>query len=115
MKMLHVTIQTARFDEEIAFYRDIVGLTIRRDARPGRNMVFLSDAAGDAEIEIIADPAADDAGNAHLSVGFRSGGAEALRQALEAKGYAPTPMVSPNPSVKFFFVKDPAGVTVQFM
>lgn len=111
MKMLHVTIQTARFDEEIAFYRDIVGLTIRRDARPGRNMVFLSD----AEIEIIADPAADDAGNAHLSVGFRSGGAEALRQALEAKGYAPTPMVSPNPSVKFFFVKDPAGVTVQFM
>ena len=43
MKMLHVTVQTARFEEEIAFYRDIVGLTIRRDARPGRNMVFLSD------------------------------------------------------------------------
>ena len=30
MKMLHVTVQTARFEEEIAFYRDIVGLTIRR-------------------------------------------------------------------------------------
>ena len=36
MKMLHVTVQTARFEEEIAFYRDIVGLTIRRDARPAR-------------------------------------------------------------------------------
>ena len=115
MKMLHVTIQTAKFDEEIAFYREIAGLTIRRDARPGRNMVFLSDAEGDTEIEIIEAPSAADAGNAYLSVGFRSGDAEALRAALEAKGYAPTPMVSPGPAVKFFFVKDPAGVNVQFM
>lgn len=115
MKMLHVTIQTAKFDEEIAFYCDIAGLTIRRDARPGRNMVFLSDTEGDTEIEIIEDPASDDAGNAHLSVGFRSADAEALRAVLEEKGFAPTPMVSPNPAVKFFFVKDPAGVRVQFM
>ena len=114
MKMLHVTIQTAKFDEEIAFYRDVVGLSIRRDARPGRNMVFLSDAEGDTEIEIIADPAAPDAGNAHLSVGFRSEDAQALRDKLEAKGFAPTPMVRPGPQVQFFFVKDPAGVNVQF-
>ena len=68
MKMLHVTVQTARFEEEIAFYRDIVGLTIRRDARPGRNMVFLSDSEGDTEIEIIENSASADAGNAFLSV-----------------------------------------------
>ena len=38
MKMLHVTIQTARFEEEIAFYRDIVGLTIRRETRRSRSL-----------------------------------------------------------------------------
>jgi len=115
MKMLHVTIQTARFEEEIAFYRDVVGLTIRRDARPGRNMVFLSDSEGDTEIEIIGNPESADAGNAFLSVGFRTGDAEAFRAELEAKGFAPGPMTAPGPGVKFFFVRDPAGVNVQFM
>ena len=34
MKLLHVTIQTSRFEEEIAFYRDIAGLSVERDMRP---------------------------------------------------------------------------------
>ena len=115
MKMLHVTIQTARFDEELAFYRDVAGLTIRRDARPGRDMVFLSDAEGDTEIEIIKTEDALYSGNAFLSVGFRTADVEAFRAEMEAKGYAPTPMVRPGPGVAFFFVRDPAGANVQFM
>ena len=115
MKMLHVTVQTARFEEEITFYREVVGLTIRRDARPGRNMVFLSDSEGDTEIEIIENSGSADAGNAFLSIGFRTGDAEAFRADLEAKGFAPGPMVTPGPGVKFFFLRDPAGVNVLFM
>ena len=115
MKMQHVTIQTAHFEEEIAFYRDVVGLTIRRDARPGRNMVFLSDAEGDTCMEIIENAEGRDAGNAFLSVGFYSQDVEALRSELESKGMHPTPMVTPGPQVKFFFVRDPAGVNVQFI
>ncbi len=116
MKMLHVTVHTARFSEEVAFYQDIVGLKIVDDRRPsGRDMVFLADAEGDTSMEIIGDLAANDAGNAWLSVGFRSAGVEELRAELEKKGYAPTPIVAPNPHVKFFFVRDPAGVRVQFM
>lgn len=61
MKMLHVTIQTLKFEEEMNFFLNHVGLKIERDMRPmGRNMVFLA-------------------------------------------------------NVKFFFLKDPAGVTIQFM
>ena len=42
MKMLQVTIRTNRFAEELAFYRDIVGLGIVRDLREkGRGIVFL--------------------------------------------------------------------------
>lgn len=115
MKMQHVTVQTARFEEEIAFYRDIVALTIRRDARPGRNMVFLSDTDGDTCMEIIENPDSHDAGNAWLSVGFKTQDVEALRSELEERGYAPSPMTSPGPGVKFFFVRDPAGVNVQFI
>ena len=116
MKLLHVTIRTGRFDEELAFYRDIAGLTIIRDMRPmGRQMVFLANAPGETEIEIIGTPDAGDAGNRYLSVGFQTDDVFKKREELAAKGLEPTLMVSPAPGVNFFFVKDPAGVTVQFM
>ncbi len=116
MKMLQVTIRTSKFAEELAFYRDIVGLKIVRDLREkGRGIVFLADAEGDTCIEIIDTPDADDAGNKLLSVGFDSGDAEKMREKLIEAGMEVSPMESPVPYVRFFFVKDPAGVTVQFM
>jgi len=116
MKMLHVTIQTAKFEETIRFYREVAGLEIQSDMRPqGRNIVFLADSPGKTCVEIIENPAAADSGSEHLSVGFQADDVESLRLELEKRGYAPTPMVSPAPGVKFFFVKDPAGVKVQFM
>ena len=38
-----------------------------------------------------------------------------MREKLAALGMKVSPMESPAPYVRFFFVKDPAGVTVQFM
>ena len=116
MKMLHVTIQTSKFEEELAFYQEIAELHITRDMRPaGRNMVFLANAEGETEIEIIEAENAADTGNENLSIGFATGDAEAKREELLAKGLEVTPMIRPNPQVQFFFVKDPAGVRVQFM
>ena len=116
MKMLHVTIQTKAFEEEIRFYQEIAGLTIDRDLREaGRDLVFLNNGEGETCIEIIRNEDADDAGNQFLSVGFKAEDVEKKREELEALGLSPTPMISPNPSVKFFYVKDPAGVRVQFI
>ena len=36
MKMLHVTIQTNKFEEEMEFYEKEVGLTLQRDMRPAK-------------------------------------------------------------------------------
>ena len=116
MKMLHVTIRTNKFAEELAFYKEIVGLRIVRDLREnGSTIVFLADCEGDTCIEIIDVPNADDAGNRLLSIGFDSGDPEKMREKLIASGMEVSPMESPVPYVRFFFVKDPAGVTVQFM
>jgi len=38
-----------------------------------------------------------------------------MREMLIQKGYEVSEMVSPVPHVQFFFAKDPAGVTIQFM
>ena len=116
MKLLHVTIQTSRFEEEIAFYREIAGLSIERDMRPaGRSMVFLSDAAGDTCIEIIGAPGAAACNAPDLSIGFKTEDAPALRERLLGLGLECTPMIEPGPGVRFFFTKDPAGLRVQFM
>lgn len=115
MKMLHVTIQTCKFDEEIAFYEKFVGLTMQRDARPMKKMVFLANDAGETCVEIIETAEAMDAGNQYVSVGFAAEDPDAKREELIAAGFQPTPFISPAPNVRFFFVKDPAGVNVQFM
>ena len=116
MKILHVTIQTSTFEEELAFYQEHVGLTLQRDLRPqGKDLVFLAGGEGETCIEIIRDPEAGDAGNPHLSVGFLTEDVSKKREALIAAGFQATPMISPMPDVKFFFVQDPAGVRVQFM
>ena len=116
MKMLQVTIRTNKFEEELAFYKEIVGLKIVRDLREkGRGIVFLADSEGDTCIEIIDTPDADDAGNKLLSIGFDSGDADKMREKLIALRMEVSPMESPAPYVRFFIVKDPAGVTVQFM
>ncbi len=102
MKLCHVTIQTANFAEEIDFYTKYARLAIQRDMRPmGRNMVFLANKNGDTEIELIERPDAADL--------------DALRADLVEAGLEPTDYVSPMPQVRFFFVKDPAGLNVQFM
>ncbi len=115
MKMLHVTIQTNRFEEEIKFYEKEVGLTLQRDMRPHKDLVFLANAAVETCVEVLHNSEADDAGNKNLSIGFKTDDVEKKREEMVAAGYEATPMISPMPEVKFFFVKDPAGVTVQFM
>lgn len=115
MKMVHVTIHTCRFEEEVSFYQDIIGLSVDRDMRPARNMVFLNDSPGDTCIEIIGDQDAQDAGNASLSVGFHTEDIDAKYAELKETGLYVSEMISPNPHVKFFFVKDPAGVKVQLI
>ena len=115
MKMLHVTIQTNKFEEEMEFYEKEVGLTLQRDLRPVKDLVFFANAAGETCVEIINAPDADNAGNPFLSIGFKAEDVEQKRESLIEAGYKVTPMISPMPDVKFFFVTDPAGVKVQFM
>ena len=116
MKMLHVTIQTNKFEDELLFYQKIIGLQVVRDMRPmGRNMIFLANAEGETEVEIIEVPDAENAGNSYLSIGFLTDDVFAKHEELTAMGLQTTPMISPNPQVHFFFVTDPAGVKVQFM
>lgn len=116
MKMVHVTINSKKFDESIKFYQDVVGLNIAGDLRGKgpKNIVFLSNGEGETSIEIIESEDAPYEGGG-ISIGFKADDVEAKREELAAAGYEVSPMIAPNPHVKFFFVKDPNGVSIQFI
>lgn len=115
MKMEHITLNTADIEASIRFYEQVVGLKITGDLRGmGMPIVFLANGEGETAVELIHNP--DEPFSAvGLSVGFHVEDVEAKRAELDEAGFAPTPIVSPNPATKFFFVKDPNGLNVQFI
>jgi lactoylglutathione lyase len=115
MKMKHVTISTAKLQESVNFYETFCGLTVqRRLENPGHNIVFLANGEGETCIELIEAPDAAFKGTG-ISIGFEVEDVPAYHKAMEDKGFNPTPIFSPNPHVKFFFVEDPNGVEIQFI
>lgn len=116
MKMAHVSIFSKCIDESVTFYQDIVGLKIAVDMRANaaHPIVFLANAAGETCVEIIGEPTNAYQGSG-ISIGFETDDVEAKRAEVEALGYNPGPMISPNPHAKFFFIQDPNGVGIQFI
>lgn len=114
MKMAHITINTAKLDESIRFYRTALGLNIAEDFRAagGLPIVFLRGASDEVSVELIenADQPYSGAG---LSIGFHVDDVQAAREQAERDGFHPSPMISPKPGVMFFFLEDPNGVKIQ--
>ncbi len=117
MKMEHITIKTAMLEESVAFYKEIAGLEVQMEMR-GKgpyDIVFLANAKGETCVELIGNKEEAYNGTAGLSIGFHVDDVEKYRGELEAKGFSVSPIISPNPAVKFFFVKDPNGIDIQFI
>jgi len=117
MKMEHITIKTALLEESVAFYQKYAGLEIQMEmhGKGPYDIVFLANAKGETCVELIETKDEAYNGTAGLSIGFHVDDVEAYRNEIEAEGLEPTPMISPNPAVKFFFVKDPNGIDIQFI
>lgn len=114
MKLEHVTIYTAKMEESMNFYQAICGLTIQHEMKVPYHIAFLANAAGETAVELIENVDAAYKGNG-ISMGFHVDDVEAYHKALEAKGFLTTPIFSPNPNTKFFFVEDPNGLEIQFI
>lgn len=115
MFMQHVTIYTADLEASVGFYQNAVGLTIQSDRRPAAPMVFLANGAGETCIELIGVPAERAYSGSGLAIGFYTDNVEAEHARLSEMGLNPTDFICPGPDVKFFFVKDPSGVSIQLI
>ena len=116
MSFLWCTVHVKNLDESIKFYEKFAKLSVNRrfEAGPGVEIAFLGD--GETQLELI------DAGDGdtypvsdQISIGFSVDSLdERIREFKEAGIDIYKEPVQPNPYIRFFYVKDPNGVSVQF-
>lgn len=117
MKFLWCTLHVRDLEKSLTFYREVVGLELRRrfGEAPGPVFAFLGGEGG--EVELIADgrDRPSDMGEG-ISLGFEVRSLDEMMAFVKERGI---PIlgdpVQPNPHVRFFFVKDPDGLTIQFV
>lgn len=117
MNFCWCTIATQDMERSIKFYTETVGLAItsRFSPRPGMEIVFLDDQKGN-QIELIklADRPAP-LSREGLTIGFEVTSLDDTLALVALKGIPVTEGPYITPKVKYFFVKDPDGVGVQFV
>ncbi len=117
MNFLWCTIHVKDMEQSIKFYEEIVGLKIdkRYPAGPGREIVFLGE--GSTKVELIYDKSHNAAANHEdISLGFEVKSVEQMAEFVKKNGIKIHREIhKPNPNIKFFFIKDPNGVDIQFV
>lgn len=118
MNFTWTTLHISNMETSLSFYQDIIGLPLKRRFSPDGVMeiAFLGN-EGESEIELIYELNNEQVNNKGISVGFMSQNPiEETLKFLESKGYkAVTPIFSPNPKIKFFYINDPDGHRVQLI
>lgn len=114
MKLNWVTIHVCDLEKSLSFYTSLLNLDIvEKFGSPDHQIVMLGK-KDEAKLELICEPnkKIDDPGKG-ISIGLEADDLEQLIGVLQENGYKPMGPISPNPRIRFYFVKDPDGYTVQ--
>jgi lactoylglutathione lyase len=113
MKFVHSTLKVSDLEKSLKFYNEALGLPISVRFPSGTSeIVFLGE--GETKIELIGGAVSPSVG-ADISWGFEVDSLEETREMLAALGIAAGEILSPHAGVRFFFIKDPDGMTVQLV
>lgn len=117
MKFCWCTITVDNMENSLKFYQEIVGLPLNRRfaAGLGTEISFLGD--GETKVELICDPKHKAPGKVEgISLGFEVKSIDEMIKFIKEKGLeVESGPYQPNPHVKFFYVRDPDGVSIQFV
>lgn len=117
MKFCWSTLRVKNMEESLRFYEELVGLKIERkfNAGPGTEIVFLGD--GETKIELICNQNEKEVNvGKDISWGFEVKSLDEMIKKVKEKGISiDDGPIQPNPHTKFFFIKDPNGLKIQFV
>lgn len=107
------TLEVADLTKSLQFYCQELGMPLfeRFSAGPGTEIAMLGDKDA-VHLELICNGNAAGESHAGFSIGFAVADAAGLAARLDKSFIGP---VSPGPSVRFYFVRDPDGYRVQLI
>ncbi|MBS4539500.1 VOC family protein [Clostridium sp. D2Q-11] len=117
MKFCWSTLKVNNMNESLEFYQEIIGLTIDRNfkAGPGMEIAFLGN--GETKVELIYDENDKEINvGEDISLGFEVDSVDDMIRYVKEKGIEiHSGPFQPNPYTRFFYVKDPNGLKIQFI
>ena len=119
MKFLWATIYVKNLDESIDFYSDLVGLQVvkRFPAGPGIEIAFMGNGIdNETLVELLVDNSKNTVNASEfISLGFAVDSVNAMLETVKRHNIPvhTEPVETPSGS-KFFCIKDPNGLIVQF-
>lgn len=118
MKFLWTAINVKNLDESIAFYSNLVGLQVMRrfSAGPSTEIAMMGNGTdGETLVELLADSNNSAVSfSEFISIGFAVDSIAEMLDRLKSKNIPVHSGPIETPRSKFFFIKDPNGVLVQF-
>ncbi|MDI9498634.1 MAG: VOC family protein [Bacillota bacterium] len=113
MKFAFLTIYVRDLEASIRFYESMAGLTVQRRFASGpAELAFLANTAGDTEIELLQFPGRTFEGRG-MFICFYCDELDAMHTRATAEGLRPSPIQEPDDTMRYFYVYDPNGVSVQ--
>lgn len=116
MKLNWVTLRVNDLEKSLFFYTKLLNLKIAAKFGSPEHQIVMLGRAEEPKIELIQEshPQIDPSGNG-VSIGLEADNLDQLIGVLQKNGYHAAGPISPNPGIRFFFVRDPDGYTVQLV
>ena len=116
MKLNWITLKVQDLEKSLFFYIQLLHLEIAAQFGPPEHQIVMLGKAGEAKVELIFEPNTnvEQPGNG-VSFGLESENLDQLVALLQEHGLSLVGPISPNPHIRFFFVKDPDGYSVQLI
>jgi lactoylglutathione lyase len=117
MKFCWSTLRVNNLEESLDFYQKIVGLKSNRRFKTDENTEIAFLGNGETKLELIDNNENNDVNYGEdISLGFEVDSLEDKMNHLKENSIdIESGPIQPNPNIKFFFVKDPNGLTIQFV
>jgi len=117
MKFMWTTLPVSDLKKSLKFYSEFMGLgPIARMGMPEHQVVMLGN-NGETKLELIYEPgrAIPENPGGTISMGYAPDNLDEFIAKVSEAGIPAIGPISPSPDIRFYFIKDPDGYTVQLV
>jgi len=117
MNFCWCTVAVKDLDDSIKFYQEIVGLPVERRFMAGPDVEIAFLGSGETKLELLEHKKEKKSFTGDgISLGFEVQSVDEKMKFIRGKGLLiEGGPYQPNPHIKFFYVRDPNGLRVQFV